>query len=435
MKIKLSSFLKQMLQSKLIKALRFIKWYKRNINYRLGNKIKHKPKKFYNIVFIIQYPEVWNSLKSVYEVCLQSKNIKPFIICIPKPINLNTESLNYNYKNNEAYQFLCSQNIPCRAALNENNKWFDIQELKPDYIFYSRPYNDEYPKMYRNSECCLNAITCYIPYAYNMMDDHFYTTFNTDFITNTRYTFVANQSRLKLCQQEYYFQNKLGINQFIYLGFPRFDLLKQYKIKNTYKKDKYIIAWLPRWTVPTNNSENKQSSFLQYKDKFLNLIEENSNLSLIIRPHPLMFKNFIQNGVMTEQEVSEFKKECDRLNIEIDQHKDYLVLFEKSDILVADYTSLLMEYFATEKPIIYCDTAEGLNREAQIMDSALYHADNFDKVTQLIKQLSHGNDSMLHKRQEALKEIIPDNEGNIGEKIINFLIEERNKQLKGYKIK
>ena len=48
------------------------------------------------------------------------------------------------------------------------------------------------------------------------------------------------------------------------------------------------------------------SSFLKYKSIFFSIADEHPEISILVRPHPLMFNNFIHTGLMTEEEVKEY---------------------------------------------------------------------------------------------------------------------------------
>lgn len=346
------------------------------------------------------------------------------ILAIPKFESSRGELLRGNFKKNEMYDFLNSIGINCINAYDSlQEKWISVKSLSPHYVFYTRPYNDQLPVIYASNKVCGIAKTCYIPYAYNMLDNEFLITFNSDFLSNINYTFVSSQSRLDMCKREYYLQDKLGISQFIYLGFPRFDLLKQDVAINSH----YTIAWLPRWTTKKDDKLNKKSHFFEYYKQFIELTKKNKEIEIVIRPHPLMFRNFIDNGLMSEEKVKEFKNKCRQPNnIYIDEDKDYMPLLRRADVLIADYTSLLIEYFVTGKPIIYCDNADNLSQEAHIMDATLYHAKSFTDITDILSDLYKGNDIKREERENAILELLPKkhNGKSAGQTIVEFILKD-----------
>ncbi len=58
------------------------------------------------------------------------------------------------------------------------------------------------------------------------------------------------------------------------------------------------------------------------------MADNNPNMDILLRPHPLMFKNFIGKGIMSEIEVDEFNESClSRENIRVDLEKEYHATF------------------------------------------------------------------------------------------------------------
>lgn len=379
------------------------------------------------IVFLVQFPETWNSMKTVYESLSSYKDVQTTILCIPKPLQSSSANEYRAATTNEAFEFFSNKHIECTNAYT-NSVWMDLEALKPHYVIYTRPYNKQYPDLYKSNTVCRYAKTCYLPYAFNMMDELFYTTYHPEFISTMFLSFIPCESRYELCKKEYFFHNKFGTNKFLNMGYPRFDLLADNS--QVEDRERFTVAWMPRWTIP-DGSSNKPSGFLKYCDSLLEFAEKHAEMDFIIRPHPLMFSTFIEKGVMTQEQLDRFHQQCNLCgNVFIDSQKDYLPLIKKADVLVADYTSLLIEFFVTKKPIIYCDNATGLNREAQKMDSALYHADNTEEIESMICNLYNGNDVLLPTRIATVTELLPTEAGTIGQNIAKYLIDDIKRGIK-----
>lgn len=162
------------------------------------------------IVYLLQFPEVWNSIKSVY---YEGKNrgINSYVICIPKCSKDENNMKLFDRDVNEAYDFCKSNNIECIKADVGENMWFNIDSLEPTYVIYTRPY-DELPEQYSCRQLTYKYKLCYIPYAYAMTErDLFHVTFPLKFIRNMSFVFVPNKSKLKLCEYEYYLYKKIRI--------------------------------------------------------------------------------------------------------------------------------------------------------------------------------------------------------------------------------
>lgn len=404
------------------KYLNIIKNYGRGIKYIKKNQsAKTLPK----VVFIIQYPEVWNSIFTVYKA-LECAEADPLILCIPKPAaNFSSEYI--KSEQNEAYDFFQKLNIPAVNAYDAQTcTWFDLKAANPDYVMYTRPYNKQYPAQYKSTFVCTYAKICYIPYAYSQtLDGLSYTTFNFEFVLTAYLTFTPSRIRLEECRERFALQKYFNTHKFVFLGFPRFDLLKtEFADGSKLQHEQKTILWLPRWTVDAPKGQ-RLSSFFKYLDSFFAYMEKHPNVNLIIRPHPLMFQVALEKNILTKQGLDELMDRVARAsNICFDENKDYLVSFRRSDVLVSDYTSLLIEYFATEKPIIYCDNAKDFNSDALLMDSTLYHAVEWHDVERQLTELIKGKDSQSEKRKEAIRQLMPSNAGHIGQEIASYIIQD-----------
>ena len=400
------------------------------IKYRLNMKRRANEKGLsekIKIAFIIEYPEVWNSVKSVYYAA-KRMDIDVIVICVPKS---KTQSNIYvANEENDAYNYLFNdENIQVYNALR-NGKWFNLEEYNPDYVFYTRPYNSEYPLPYKTSKVSSYAKVCYIPYAFSQTTGFLFDmTFNWNFMLNTYVTFCPSKIRLDECKKKFAWQVLKKTNYYEYFGFPRFDLLKDLDEKD---KKRFTILWLPRWFV-NDERGNKKSHFIEYLPYIFNFMNQHQEVQLIIRPHPLMFKTMVEKNIKSKEEVDEIISAINNAsNISLDNGSDYIPTFEKTDILLADFTSLLVEYFVTGKPIIYCDDANDFNDDAILLNSTYYHAKEWKDIEKIIFRLRDGNDSKIDVRKKVISEIMPTNTGNIGTDIIEYLIEDYKKEQKSY---
>lgn len=375
-----------------------------SINKKLNKNVKKDKIK---IVFIISRASVWTSLKSVYEKALKNPKYEPFILAHP-----------WRDKD-ESYEYLSK--IYDKNVINarQNDQLFDLESFKPDFVFYTIPYNDEYEAPYRSTVVKNYAKICWIVYGYPLSAEAFMDiTHNFTFMADTSFTFPVNKSFEKL------YKSKLKFFNFTYpklefMGFSRFDLIKKFP-KNLNPK---TILWTPRWTNP-NEKLLYPSSFLELKDEIIAFMKENQAINLIIRPHPLMFGNFIKNGIMKESEVDDFKELCAALpNVELDEGKeDYLKVLERADIFFSDFSSLLVEFFVTTKPIIIYNFDNSLFiDEGNIMYNALYKANNCNDAKTLLKSLLSGNDEGYENRLKAIDEFLGKSQNSVASDILEFL--------------
>ena len=150
------------------------------------------------------------------------------------------------------------------------------------------------------------------------------------------------------------------------------------------------ILWLPRWTAVNQiDNGNLESHFFDYSDNLLKYVDGQDHYRLVVRPHPLMFENYIKYGLMSEQDVLTYKEVMkNNGRFSLDEKPSYDDAFNTADVLVADYSSTIIEFFLRRKPIIYCGKREELSPQIADVTKTFYYANGWD---QLKKILDDGN--------------------------------------------
>ena len=418
----MKKILKKILPKKLLTLI-----YRRKVLRKLYllnksiKKIEKKPRDLINgpkLVFILQFSAAWNSFCSVYNAAVKS-GLSVIVLCIPTFNDKKGKYISGTGLNNAAYELCLKNNVICINAW-QNEKWFDMKAYEPDYVIYSRPYNSLYPQDYKSSTVCRYAKICFIPYTYHISEKNLFdVVYNIGFISDTYISFTPNEFCMKECKRRYRLKRLFVPKSFVCLGYPNFDLYALPENKN--KSEKLQVLWLPRWTAPTDH--NRQSHFLDYYYHLVEYATLNKNVNIIIRPHPLMFSNFIEKGVMSEQEVKSIFQTVESMdNVEFDNEKDYIISLKRADILISDYSSLLADAFVADKPTIYCDTPQGFNDDGLIIYSALYHANNWTQLNKQLELLIQGRDDLAERRKELINKIVPDSDGNIGKNILDYIV-------------
>ena len=385
---------------------------KRNSRYiKALNSKKHK--KVISVVFLCQMPSLWNSMKSIYDVAIKSSSITPFLVALPEKQSFEDENI---YGENTSYSFLLGMGYDVINGF-VNNSFLDLKEISPDYVFVPRPYDAHLPKEYTSSYLAKFTRVCYVPYGYSITKDCMSTIFNFSFLRNTYLFFPDSESSCtyvkNLYLKEHCNWNKIGV-----VGYPRFDLLKQDD------GSKHIIntfLWTPRWT---NNRDVCGSNFFNYIEYIIDFFQKNNHLRLVFRPHPLLFRNFISTGELTEEKYNAILKifeENDNLILN-DPLTNYIEIFNDVDAMITDPTSLLPEFYYTGKPIIYCDSSDSFNDAGRIMTNGLYYASSWDDIQKYLTALSQGQDDLKYKRFESLKKLNPTYHN--GERICKYLLDD-----------
>lgn len=382
---------------------------------RVKKKIKYGEK--LTVLFIIQYIPSWNKLEPLYSKMQNDDRFNPIIICVP--LNIQSNVLLNDDFHNDTYEYFINHNYECVNSLCENGDWVDLRSFHPDYVFHSRPYNHFMPRCYTSKKIKKYALICNVLYGVNTTKNCHNVTLNTGYFKDTFCYFAFDTS-----EQEFYMKRfkkgiRLQIQQCLPYGAIGLEQMIKAKSEKHDKKFRKTVLWTPRWsTDPVVGGSN----FFKYIKTIKGLVEENQDVHFIIRPHPLMFDNFIKTGELTEEAVSRFKEYClNATNIDLDEKKEYSDTFWESDILITDPSGIVPEYFVTNKPIIFCnsDIFTYTTSMEKIIES-IYQAFNEDDIRKYFYDLIMDNDYKKEQRQETCKYMFQDIE-RLSDKVLDVL--------------
>ena len=420
MNIKLKNLIKGIYYSSLGSALRRypskLVYKKRNATNLSYECVNHKNRKKSKVVvlFLLEMPEIWNACKSVFEAIETNELGEAYIITLPQYPNI---------ENYPAKRFFALNSGNVINAYNENtDTWFDLHNLDPDYIFYTRPYDKEYPDDYKPVNTCKYAKLCYIPYGFEFTKGyHIEVEYNLSFLPYTYMLFFEGITSKKYCE----FFCKEDNKKLYELGYPKFDM--SFRVKNEIKhvNERKTFLWTPRWSIET--LANDGTSYFELIEPLLQFFsdEKNASLNLIIRPHPLMFDNFIKNGVMSKKNVDDITSKIDSLpNVSFDKNADYLESISRADYVISDFTTLLIEYLVFEVPVLYCGKTDKFDAIGRIMDDSMYHYLDYESISDAIEDFIINGDIKKDIRHEAMKTISKSFDGMIGNRITNAIIQD-----------
>ena len=309
------------------------------------------------VIFVVVNSNTWNKLKSLYHEMLNNDKIDVKIVCCPEPYKEDT-SITYNYFKNNGYDCIDARvgEGPWNALENKGN-WFNLKKLEPDYVFYSEPYNMYLPNKYKSNEVSKFSKICVVSYGMTVAEEFLQIRPN-DFYRDVYCCYANNQDELKYNINQFREQHNIGIQKTKNLGFLAFaDIFESTKKQSKswkFSKNKVRVVWTPRWTTDKTVGG---SNFFKYKDVLIEYTQKNKDIDMLFRPHPMALDNFVRTGEMSQEEVNEFKKICETTpNLSLDNEKSYTSTFWSSSFLITDISTIIVEYFVTGKPIIFCES-------------------------------------------------------------------------------
>ena len=347
-------------------------------------KIEARPKeKQIRIGFMIQCPQNWAVLQSVYQKALEDDRTEPVVLLIPE-----MEFVHYVTVKNiiweKTYEF--GEKLFGKQAVKtynpESGNWEELEPLKLDYVFIPRPYETYLPKAYRASAIRKYAKVCYIPYAFPILSD-WEVLYNSHFIRNVSLVFCEKERSAEYVRNQFSKTVRSGDQKVFFCGYPKFDLIEDHSGNESElwprKKTEEItrIIWTPRWTTDPRLGG---SSFFKYKDQLIEWAEEDQRIDLVFRPHPLALDHYISAGLMTKQEQDDYLDRYARCkNANVDRTTTYFDTFYSSDCLITDVSSIIMDYLFTDKPIIYCRSTDDEHISLPDLRECMYMVGSFGR--------------------------------------------------------
>ena len=90
-------------------------------------------------------------------------------------------------------------------------------------------------------------------------------------------------------------------------------------------------------------------------------------------------------------------------NISFDKNDSYEKTLDRADLILSDFTGLLVEMFVMGKKVAYTGEKGDLKKEFYPMIDSFYEAKTWEQFLEVFQQLSMGVDNKKQKRDAAIK--------------------------------
>ncbi|MBE6119202.1 MAG: hypothetical protein E7189_01995 [Erysipelotrichaceae bacterium] len=396
--------------------------------YRKGNPIENKKAlkrlkalsqkkasgKTAKVVFIGQSTTCWNKLKSVCDEMIKDSRFDVKVLAVPDDVCKS---------NSGVYDYFYNIYGDLTIKADEGNGWFDLKAYSPDYVIYQRPYDRYLPKEYQSAIVADYAKTVYVPYGFiflagvdEVIMPHLFYRNMYMFFCESKVTYDFNCARYKS-------EIELGYKKGYNIGYPSLEDFLREKEKYKVEDDDYFrVLWTPRWS---DDKELGGSSFMENKDNVVKLIDESEDIKLIFRPHPMTFNYFIEKGSLTKEEADEYIKkyeENDRL--EYDKSPYYVKTLWENDVLFTDTSSIIAEYYLSDKPIVFYETGGSSSEFFNELKKGMYCVDKWEDAKKVLLDLRAGVDPLKDVRRKIKEEMFGKNNENIAKKYLEVIYED-----------
>jgi hypothetical protein len=356
-----------------------------------------------NVLFVCHEPSLWSMFESVYQAMATDAVFSPKIIALPYAHCTLPAG---EYKDAGMAEFLEARGIPViRGYDKATQKWKQPIELCPDYIFFQTPYT-LFPQAWSVEHVAMIARVCYFSYGPAMSTGDLGACVQPESFFKYVSLFLSECAfKKELFAKKWGDKSWFNEERVVVTGYSKFD---HYNItitdcnklawKRGVHQDVKRILWSTRW-----NTDEGMCHFFDYKDYFVKFCKEHERVDFVFRPHPLFWQNFEKTGEFPIEQQAQMKAEYKRSpNMAIDSNIGCEDTFKACDILVSDFSGMLIEFFPSGKPMIYTHRKNMFNEYAQKMADGVYWVEDENELNETLSMLLSGKDPLREKRKELM---------------------------------
>ena len=379
---------------------------------QLKTTIKSEIKPKLKIIFMPYKASMWNCLESIYNAAKLDDNCVPYLVPIP-----------YYKKNNQGglEEFCYEIDLFDKELEPIHYANFNLEEQNADIIYIHNPYDGQNtvtmvdPKFFSSNLKKYTDLLVYVPYfisAIHLKEEQEHIVVSA--VNHADYVITQSDKHRKM-----YTDRNVSKSKLLVLGQPKLDFLENIKEKAVIPTEwhekldhKKVFLW-------NTNIFSFIRNDISHTENRLKEIYQDQACAVIMRPHPLTLATI---KIYKPEIVTEYLDFIDRLsklnNVIIDDYANILPAYMVSDALISEYSSLILEYFFLEKPVLQLDSSEHQkNCFNPVFDLTTCYPDETVSVTDFKEMVQNGLDPMFLKRLSEFKKSLPFNDGKAGERI------------------
>lgn len=363
------------------------------------------------VAFMMIDPPYWKN-EPLFKALLADTRFMPALWIIDYPFarseeirqEMKAKSIKYAQKNNFPYY--------ADLSLKDLRKAFG-----PNYLFVTFQYDNHIP--FRIDEL-KSELPCFIPYCYINMDGP------RAYNGNKMRYFHRFYLESDYIQEEArkYMKNKASNTKVT--GLPMSEWLISYK--TDHKDRKKHIIWAPHWTIDCDlKGIFTTANFLRIADDMLALTQKyKDEVFFIFKPHPLLKRQLYSNVQWGKERANSYYRAwSEGANTSLEEG-NYADLFARSDAMIHDCGSFILEYLLMDKPCMYVQLPGSqplFNQSTRQALECYQKGSTAEDIEHFIQDVLEGKDPLSETRHKFIHSyLLPNNQSpvqNIIEDLLN----------------
>jgi possible TPR repeat-containing protein len=369
-------------------------------------------KRRFRVDILLEWASAWCKVKSLYDALSKDR----FFDCRLVAINMQEFAIDSTTAYPAFLKFLNERDIPFVPE-----EEYDLVERRPDALIYTNPYDGHHPKFAVEHVRHQGIRVIYLPYSvpFFVQKNNSVTLYDFPIHRHAWQIYVRSQRE----RRKYGMYCSAGNAHLAVVGAPIVDRLTE--LKNLIKPDpRFQKTFL--WGIDYGFA-NRTATFGVYGERILQYFIEHPQYGLIVRPHPLFYGMVTKLGGVSKEAIRSFYDYCEAApNVFLDLGDELTDAFCKSDALISDISSILVEYLSMGRPILYLntqDTPKYKNYQEDDSDvlAHYYSGDSFERIVQFIEMVAKNEDPMREERDSILEKYFYRPMENAGETIKDLL--------------
>lgn len=383
----------------------------------------------YHVVFFAELGQKWDSMKSVYNAFKKRSDCEVKVVLTP--IFRAIKSDEKIVKDIIYEDYLTPMGIEHIPYMQ-----YDLAKELPDLAFISNPYESVTLSKFWPENIAKYTRLVYLQYFTDMIVNSETIQVHCNMpIAKHAWRIIAQSEKIRELHKQY---GPLRGKNVLATGLPKWDdiysaNLNRVELDSSWEKKikgRKVFLWNSFYNIGSD-----KSTLLEYGNAIINLFSERKDIALIWRPHPMtetIFKIYLPQYASFWKELKDIVNQSD--NMLLDVNPSYQMAFQYSDALISDWSSLLVQYMMTKKPILWLrkeNISEDYlsNSKFLVRMDCLEQATSIEDIYEFVNRITKGIDLNRDSRLNVLQEDLPNIDGKIGERVSNLLISELKKEV------